>query len=218
MTIDVVFFGLLHLLVFAYGLGGDLGVFYSSFLLTDPQRAAAGRLTAGRIVADVDLAPRLCLLFALPTGLALADAKGWIDLPSAMIIGAFLLAAVWAGLVLTLHVRHGASLLRRIDLALRIAFLTGLLGFGAGALAGLVALPLFVALKLCLLAFCVTMGLLVRRALAPFGPAYVALATQGASPETDRAIAESLGRARPCVVAIWCALGAAAWLGLATPA
>lgn len=215
---DIALLSLLHLLIFVYWLGGDIGVFYASTLLTDDKRDAAGRLAAGKIVADVDLAPRFCLLLALPTGLALAAVKGWLQISPVWLIAAFITAFAWIYLVIQLHIRHtGMELIKRIDTMLRFVFLAGLSITGIGALLGSFPLPLFIALKLLILAFAVAMGLLVRIALKPFGPAYVSLATNGAAPDTDKIIKSCLNRARPAVIAIWIALLAAAWLGLATP-
>ena len=215
---ELTLFTLLHLLVFVYWLGGDVGVFYASTLLTDEKRDAAGRLAAGKIVADVDLAPRFCLLLALPTGLALAAVKGWMQIDAVWLVAAFIAAFAWIYLVVQLHIRHaGMEAMKRLDTVLRALFLAGLAIAGIGGLIGVFSIPLFVSLKLLILAFAVLMGLLVRIALAPFGPAYIALATNGPDPDTDRIIKTSLNRARPAVVMIWLALLLAAWLGLATP-
>ena len=217
--IEVGVFTLLHLLVFAYWLGGDIGVFYASTLLTDNKRDTAGRLAAAKILADVDLAPRICLLLAFPTGLALANAKGWLTVGAFPVIAAFAVSLAWIWLVLTLHVRHGgADGLRRFDAILRYLFLGGLVAAASAGLAGAVSIPLFLSLKFLVLAFTIAMGLLVRRALVPFGPAFAKLATDGADPETNRTIKACLDRARPAVVAIWISLAVAAWLGVATPA
>lgn len=215
---ELTLFTLLHLLIFVYWLGGDVGVFYASTLLTDDKRDAAGRLAAGKIVADVDLAPRFCLLLALPTGLALAAVKGWLQIDAIWLAAAFIAAIAWIYLLVQLHIRHaGMEAMKRLDTMLRALFLAGLAIAGIGGLIGAFAIPLFLSLKLLILAFAVLMGLLVRIALAPFGAAYVSLATQGPDPDTDRIIKTSLNRARPAVVMIWLALLLAAWLGLATP-
>lgn len=217
MPLDDALTTLLHLLVFAYWLGGDIGVFYASFLLVDPKRAAAGRLAAGKVLSDVDLAPRICLLLTAPTGLALAAAKGWIELSATAIVLIFAAAAVWVFVILHLHRKHGPAWLRTADVFARIAFLCVLAGAGAAGLANAIDLPFFLSVKLLLLAFCIAMGLLVRVSLTGFAPAYVALASKGPSPETDNAIADALAKARPFVVAIWAALIVAAFLGVATP-
>lgn len=214
---EATLFALLHLLVFAYWLGGDIGVFYSSFLLTDENRPVDGRLTAATILNAVDLVPRFALLLALPTGLALADAKGWLNLPGPAVATAFAASALWAFLVWRLHRGPSAKDLKNLDFALRLGFLAGLVLAGAAGLAGTIALPDFIAAKCLILAFCVAMGICVRVTLAPFGPALTKLVSRASDAESDRAMRMSIGRARPFVILIWIALLVAAWLGLATP-
>lgn len=210
-------FSLLHLLVFAYWLGGDIGVFYASTLLTDAKRDAPGRIAAAKILADVDLVPRICLLLALPTGLGLAIVKGWLQVDFTYIALSFLAAFSWIWLILKLHASHGGALLKKIDTYLRYAFLVSLLAVAISSFSDAIALPLFITLKLLILAFAILMGLLVRRALEPFGPAFSKLVNDGPDDETNRTIKTCLDRARPAVIAIWAALILAAWLGVTKP-
>jgi hypothetical protein len=67
---------LLHLLLFTYWLGADLGVFYSSRYVLRSDLPPASRAVALKIMAWLDVAPRLCLVLFLPSGvtlMALAD-------------------------------------------------------------------------------------------------------------------------------------------------
>jgi hypothetical protein len=217
MDAAAVLLTLLHILVFAYWLGGDIGAFRASLLLGNADRPAAARMAAATILNDVDLAPRIALLLTLPSGVALAAAKGWIIAPLALVLGLLSLAAIWVFVVFRLHLAHGPDWLRRADFWARCAFAGGLAVAAAAGYAGAIDLPLFVELKLLLLAFCVSMGLIVRMALKPFPPAIAALARGEASPESDRIIRRTLAHARPAVIAIWVGLVAAALLGLLTP-
>lgn len=218
MPLDTALITLFHLLVFAYWLGGDLGVFYASTLFTDENRPDAGRLTAGKILSDVDLVPRFCLLLALPTGLALAAAKKWLSINPLLIIAAFVVALGWCWLVWTLHIRHtGTELLRKIDTYCRYTYLLSLFGLAIAALTGMIFLPLFIVLKLIILGIAIGMGLYIRHALRDFGPAYGDFAENGATPENNAIIQKSLNQARPAVMVIWLALAIAAFLGVATP-
>jgi len=218
MAADVLLLTVLHLLMFAYWLGGDLGVFYSSTILTDANQSPAARVAAAKVLLNVDLAPRICLLAAFPTGLALAAAKGWLAVPPWVILAVAGAGAAWVGLVLRLHVAHGAQGLQRLDTWLRYGFVAVLAAAGLLGLAGVHPLPLFLSLKFLILAFTVTMGLAIRRALVPFGPAFGQLAAQGPTAESDAAISKAIGASRPFVIAIWIALIAAAALGVAAPA
>jgi len=209
---------LLHLLVFVYWLGGDIGVFYSSFLLTDSKRDTAGRIAAAKILNDVDLVPRICLLLTLPTGLAVAASRGWMSIDVALIVAAFVIAIIWIWLLFALHNQSGpVAVFRRIDAGLRWLFCSGLVAIPIAGISGAIDIPLFISLKMLLLAVAILMGLFVRNALKPFAPAFAKLVAGDADAVTNETIRSCLRRARPAVIAIWITLIAAAMLGIATP-
>ena len=210
---------LLHILVLVYWLGGDLGAFYASRLLVDAQRPPEARAAAANILMNVDMAPRMGLIFAFPTGFALAVSRGWIDVDPVWIAAAFALAALWALAAWLVHLKTGPHVLAgRFDTAVRAVALIGLIAAAVQSLAGLYELPLFLALKLLLLALAIACGLMIRRALKPFGPAFAQLVAGKGDTATDAAIAASLAQAKPYVLIIWAALIAAAALGVWTPA
>jgi len=126
---------------------------------------------------------------------------------------------VWLWLAWRIHLKHlgPSDPVRRFDLALRNAILAALLVMGAGVVIGVFDWPLFLGLKLMVLAAAVACGLWVRVLLAPFGPAFAALAASGPTPEGDKIIAETFARVRPVVLTIWVLITAAALLGLWRP-
>jgi ribose/xylose/arabinose/galactoside ABC-type transport system permease subunit len=205
---------LLHILIFVYWLGGDLGVFYSSTILTDTNASPKGRIAAARILAQVDMAPRTAMILTLPTGLTLASLSGYVNLSVVSIAAVWLLAMAWLTLAWIIHLKHlpPGSFWRQTDLGVRVILTLGLVGV---AVSGLV--PLFVSLKLVIFATTIVMGLLIRRALAPFGPAFGDMIADGPSTETDKIIAKSLNQSRPAVLCIWVLLLTAALLGIAKP-
>jgi hypothetical protein len=205
---------LLHILVFVYWLGGDLGVFYSSTILTDTKISPAGRIAAATVLAQVDMAPRTAMILTLPTGLTLASQLGYIGLSVTILLGIWLLGLCWLALAWTIHLKHlpPASHWRRADIVIRMVLTIALLGTAIGG-----NLPLFLALKLAIVATTIGLGLWIRRALAPFGAAFGQMIASGPTPETDTIIATSLNQSRPAVVTIWLLLLAAAFLGLYQP-
>lgn len=216
--LDVVLLGLLHLLVFAYWLGGDLGAFYSSRFLTLPRIPTDRRLLAAKIVGDVDMAPRTALILTVPTGLALAEAKGWTMLGWPIVAAVTAAFLIWLAIAWHLHAAHGQAPqhLRLIDLAIRWSTILGLLGLALSGHQGVVELPLFLELKLVILSACIALGLLIRRVLAPLGGALAGLSgTNSASAEAS--LAATLGKARPLVLCIWFLLVTAALIGLWAP-
>lgn len=216
---DLAALTLLHLFVFVYWLGGDLGAFYASSILSDPDAAPAARLAAAKVVANVDMAPRTALILAFPTGATLAVAKGWWTLSPALHGAIWIGGLLWLALAWRLHLGHAppGSGLRTLDLGIRWLALAALAGAGGAALAGALELPLFLAVKLLILAAAIGAGLAVRGALKRFGPAIGRLAAGDADPDTNAAIAGSLARVRPAVLLIWLLLVAAAFLGIWTP-
>lgn len=211
---DVALITLLHVLVLVYWLGGDLGAFLSSFVLSDAKAAPAARMTAAKLLANLDMAPRTALILAAPTGITLAQAKGWLTLAPELLATIWIAGLIWLALAWRQHLLHTGpkSLTSRADLVIRAAAIAALIGAAA-----LAPMPLFLQIKCALLAMAIVAGLLIRLMLRPFGPALGQLATGAPTPETNAVIAQSLNRARPAVLAIWAILVAAAWLGLAAP-
>lgn len=216
--IDQALFALIHVLVFVYWLGGDLGAFYTSRFLTQPDVSADRRLMAAKIVGDVDMAPRTALILALPTGILLAESKGWLSLGWPIILAIAAASLLWLALAWHLHLKHGAASdgLRRLDLTLRWGLVLVLGGWALAGLMGHIALPLFLSAKLLALVGCILLGLFIRSVLKPLGPALMAL--NGPNAETAQAdLAQTLNRARPLVTGIWALLLIAALFGLWTP-
>lgn len=216
MDWPVALLALLHVLVPIYWLGGDLGAFYSARFLIDARRPVNERMMALTILNNIDMAPRTTLILAFPTGLSLAVAKGWLAVPPLWLGAMWVGFAAWLALAWAVHLRHGAGY-KRVDIAVRYGVLAALAGAGLAGVTGLVALPLFIALKLLLLAACIAAGLLVRVQLVPLFPAIIAMKTAGATAETDTIIRRVLARTTPTVQAIWVLVLAACFLGLATP-
>jgi hypothetical protein len=203
---------LLHLLVFAYWLGGDAGAFTASLTLSDSRQSPAARLTAAKILNQVDMAPRSALILTLPTGLTLAVQRGWIALSPEALILAWIVGLMWLAALWAAHASHAPSQTWRvIDLCLRTILI-----FGA-AVAAVIVEPLFLKIKFVCLALATLLGLAIRRAVAPMAPAIAQLARGENMAVTDRTIIRALSIARPLVVCIWGCLLIAAWAAIAKP-
>lgn len=209
---------LLHVLILVYWLGADLGAFLSASVLADASKPAPARMAAAGILLNVDMAPRMALIFALPTGLALANAKGWLGFEPLWTVLAFLGALVWAAIAWRIHLAHGrAPMVAQADRIWRAAFALALLWIAVAGIAGLIDLALFLALKLAILGLAVGLGLAIRIVLKPFEAAIGTLARGAADEATNAVIARSIGRVRILVVGLWALLLAAAYLGIAVP-
>lgn len=216
MTYDLLV--LAHVILFAYWLGGDLGVYYSSSFVSNPDLGREARKTAAAIMLAVDMSPRICMVLILPTGLHLAAIRGQLPLADPVVGVIWLGTFAWLALVLAVHFVQaptGARLLQRTDYTVRLLVIAATAGPALWQLVepGWIGAD-WIALKLFLFAVTVACGLAIRLALRPFGPAFASLMEQGSRPDTEGAIQRSLTRARPFVIAIWAVLALEAALGI----
>lgn len=210
-----------YFLLFAYWLGGDIGVFYSAFQVRNRHLSVEARRTALKILAWVDQIPRYCLVLTLPVGYLLALRVGVVRLPPIFLAVLWAVALVWLWAVWAIHYYQGTSMgerIRRIDLGWRYVLLFGLLfdawrGFtGVGHL-----LTGWVSLKFVLLAAMLLCGIMIRTLGRPSAAALRQIFTTGSTPELEAIVQRTARRTRPFVLAIWALLVVAAYVGIAKP-
>lgn len=210
---------LLHLLVFCYWLGGDIGVFYSSSFVVRDDLSRAQRLMAGRIMLALDLVPRLCMSITL-TVAALLVSQLKLPVSQSELAILILLGPLWLALVLVLHFRHGAAggILITLDKLLRGGVIGAILLFVANAwIAKETTLPSWLLLKLLGFALLVFLGLMIRARFGGFAAGYAALLQGEPDALENAAMQRSLSRVRPLVLMIWGVLIIEAYLGIARP-
>lgn len=219
MDVTIALLTLLHILIPIYWLGGDLGAFYGSTFMTDPKRSVPERMMALKILNNIDMAPRTALILAFPTGFMLAWAKGWIEVSGTLVAAVIVGFLAWLVLAWIVHLQHGGGAgFKKLDIAIRYVALLVLAAVGAAGLTGAISIPFFIALKLCILACCIALGLLVRRQLVPLFGAIRTMVASGPTAASDAIIAGVNAKARISVLTIWALVLAASFLGVATPA
>lgn len=212
---------LAHVLLFAYWLGGDVGVFYSARLVRDRALPVDARRVALRIMGWIDMIPRYCLVLMLPVGYTLARQVGVVRLPDAFVAVLWLVSLAWLWLVWAVH-RHAGTprgeRLRRIDLGWRIVLAAGLAydawqGFQrTGHL-----FSDWISAKFLVFAAIMACGILIRVRGKALGPVLRELLAEGSTPEREAAVSRAASAVRPWVFAIWGLLVLAAWIGIAKP-
>jgi len=209
---------LLHVIGFAYWLGGDLGVFFASFIVVNDKLPANVRVTAAKLLFALDQAPRICMTMMLPTGIHLTWQMGVFSFSSTVMAVIWLVAFGWLAMVITLHnaaQSKGKALLTTFDFWFRLLLSSGLVAAGAIAqFTDQLAMPHWVAIKLMIFGGLIGSGLLVRVRLRPFGPAFAKMARDTADEADNQVIKSSLAGTRPFVIAIWIGLVISAALGL----
>jgi hypothetical protein len=215
---EILFLKFLHVIGLAYWLGGDLGVFYSSFIVSDDKAAPNVRLAAGKMLFALDQAPRICMTMMLPLGIHLAWLHGAFPFSTSVMLAIWLVAFAWMASVLFLHFGSGITakaLVTRIDYWFRVAVVVTLIYKGADALLGdSETMPYWIAWKLIIFGSLIALGLMVRTTLKDFGPAFAKIAAGSPDDAANAAIRRGLGRTRPFVVCIWIGLLISAALGV----
>jgi len=210
---------LLHILLFVYWLGADLAVLYSARYAADPSLSIETRLTISRIMAFVDLFPRLSVPLTGAVGLQLAVMGGYLDIPAVGLALAWLVALSWAANSLYIYRRRATpadtAASRTVDVALRGVVLVVAGGYASYVLAGGGAAGnRLVAAKLVIYALAILLSLVLRNAFRPFRPALMRAAS-GTATDADTTIMQStLARTRPIVLGLWGTTVVAAALGV----
>ena len=214
------FFILLHLVLFVYWLGGDIGVFYSSRFVVNPDLSKESRLVAAKIMFNLDLIPRICLSLMLTVGGILTEFNG-LEHPLWQMAAIVLLGPFWLAMVLTIHFKEGSPLAQRLtqfDMWFRwIVIVSVLVSVAYSWSTGRLDPAPWVGAKLVLFALLILCGIMIRRALRPFAGAFRNMAVQGASDADNAAMIASLARVRPWVLVIWAGLLVQAYLGVVQP-
>jgi len=215
------FLAIFHLLLFVYWLGGDLGVFYSSGMVVDPELSNSARVTAAKIMVNLDFVPRICMTLMLTVGGLLTGEIG-IEHPLWQTIGFIALGPAWLAMVIYLHVAHGTELSKtvtKIDYYFRwalVVYLIGSVTFYTFFSDRLATAP-WVSAKLGIFAFLVFCGLMIRKYIPDYAIGIGKLRNDDVSDEINASMIASLDKCRPFVLAIWAGLLVECYLGVAQP-
>ncbi|MAF83333.1 MAG: hypothetical protein CL797_04455 [Chromatiales bacterium] len=210
-----------HLLLFVYWLGGDLGVFYSSGMVVDPKLSNSARVTAAKIMVNLDFVPRICMTLMLTVGGLLTDEIG-IEHQLWQTVGFLALGPGWLAMVLFLHFNEGTplgKLVTKIDYYLRwvlVVYLCCSVTFYTFFSEHLATAPWVIA-KLGIFAGLVLCGLMIRKYIPDYGAGIGRLRKDEVDDQVNASMLASLNKCRPFVLAIWAGLLLECIIGVAKP-
>jgi hypothetical protein len=210
-----------HILLFVYWLGADLGVLLLARRVKDGTLSFETRATLLQMATLIDLTPRLAFVLMLPVGLEMAWGLGLLPEPGAWrwliwgVAGVWLWSVIHAGrnpaspLSARLQVlqRGWTVVLGVATLAAGIAFMAGIGGAGPAWLGG----------KLLMYGLICAFAIGIDWAFHPIVGAFGRLASEGSSPEVEQTIGGSIDKAIVFVLALYAALLVAAFLGTTQP-
>jgi hypothetical protein len=196
-----------HIVVLGYWLGADL-VINSTYRYVSWSHGMpfAERSRLMDHVMHVDQHVRYALVLQLALGISLAALNGYLPFGGITVSSAAVLALVWIVLLELVHrLRHTPSgpLLDTIDLAAWIGAGTLLLLASLAAAGNLLALPLWLAIKLALFGGVFLAGVVIRIALKDFFQAWQEVAEHGSNDARETAIRRGYVRATRVLLALW---------------
>jgi len=209
-----------HVVLFVYWLGADLGVLVLARRARDRHMPLEQRALLLEMAMKIDFTPRVAFVLMLPVGLQLAWSLGLLLAQPWLPVIGWSVAGLWLALVLRLAMTGGADpLLQRVQTAwLLILALLMALSALLPWLLPTVSWPAWFSGKLGLYALICLMALGIDRAFQPVAHGFSLLAADGADAARGEAlIGPGINATLRIVVALYVALLAAAWLGIVQP-
>ena len=209
----------LHVLGFAYWLGGDLGTYIASRSAVKAGVDGTSQATAIRIMLACDLSPRLAMPLMFTVGFHLAILVGALHAPAWAPLLVWCIGLGWLASATYLALNHFDSpfnrILARADLGFRALCSVTLLLWGAKeCLSPALVTGNWLAFKLVLFGWTVLAGIAVRMALRDFAPALLRLYQSSDDQVAIDTLRRCILACRPWVWSIWAALFLNAALGL----
>jgi len=203
----------LHVLLFAYWLGPDWGVFVNGRRVANPELSREERLRFLKASVAIDIFPRSSIVLLIAVGLTLAGAAGYISLGPVWLGLIWVVAALWLVLVwFTGYILQPGPLKSRFDavhVALRHAVTAILLGVGVYSLVvGNPVATRWLAAKLILVAILIALGSVLRVIVGSWVRDLTGVAG------SDGAIARSYPYTRKLVISFWLVSISIAFLGV----
>lgn len=211
----------LHVLLFVYWLGGDLGVWMTGKQLIRDDIPLEERLRTRQIGVLIDMAPRTCLVLMVPAGFTLASNWG-SPLTGSTLIVLWALALAWLWLVWEVHWKKNEPIgktLQSIDLGLRYVLGTVILAFGAYCLAtgGPVA-DKWLAAKIALYGLIIYNGIVLRKIAGNWNAAFDLIRAGGDKRiEGEKMLKANRRKVEPPVLTIWALVAIMGFLGVTKP-
>ena len=182
----------LHICMYVFWLGTDVGVMLCSKKSTDPNLGVEARFQMLEMALKIELLPRVMWVMALPFGVQLSKTMGYIDPSSITLTMMWLFTLAWlvinVGGAANLNEPWGQQLSKinrfivaSLGVGLIIVAISSFMGYGPYEANS-------VALKVGLYGLVNLTILGIEVAFFPLGLAYERLATEGSSPEIESSI------------------------------
>lgn len=212
----------LHLLLFVFWLGADVGVFILGQHFRKRQKwSLPQRLALLQLLVNVDIVPRSAWALMVPLTLTMVDAGGWWELPIWAIGLAWIIGGIWLWLVWDAHIHDQTERAKRdnkIESVLKIGLTIFYLGLGIVSLVnGAPLAPLWLATKALMFGLIFAAAIMIDVAFKPVGPMLGTLISEGSSDATEIPLRRKMDRTRVWVWVVYALLLGTAFFGHIKP-
>ena len=211
----------LHVVLFAYWLGGDWGVYICSRFIARPDLPVPERLRFLDALMRIDVLPRTAIVLLPVVGLHLAAIRGSLPLSSTAVAVTWLIGLAWLVLVWVLFLRRGTPFADRFvrwDIGFRVLLII-VLGSVAvlSLLQGAPVREPWIAAKLLIYATLLGVGLWLRTVIRSWRLGFQRMRDGEDAGATAALFSASIKRGRRVAWLFWTLIVVMAWLGINQP-
>lgn len=214
----------LHILAMVYWLGGEWGVFQTSYNVVNRKLSLDERLRHMETAYRIDILARTGIIMLLPLGLHMGALYGFVPLEGASLAAMWVILLAWLGLCWAAFFTRETDLgirLTKLDEAVRFVVIPALLIVGV---LGLLRLPplsvgegqLWYPAKMTTYGLMLVLGLLLRFIMREWTVLFRVLA-EGPNADAETKLERSIAFGRGIAYCYWIGISATAFFGAVKP-
>jgi hypothetical protein len=207
-----------HIIAMVYWLGGEWGVFQTSYHVTNPRLPLEERRRHMETAYRIDILARLGIILLLPIGLHMGYLWGAQPLGGGWLVLMWVLTAGWVSLALAAFARRGTDAGIRLtiwDDRIRYVLIPAL---AIAAISSLVAGKPFTAnwfsTKVLIYSGLLVIGLILRFVMRHWTETFRQLATGGPNAELEARLTREINYSRKLAYVYWVGIGTVAFIGV----
>ncbi len=214
-----------HILAMVYWLGGEWGVFQTSYHVTNPALSLEERKRHMETAYRIDILARTGIVLLLPLGLHMGKLFGFVPmLDGSGVWWMWLFFAAWLGMTWGAFIKRETDIgvkISRTEELLRYPLIAALVLFGVMALSGYGPIEVgegnhWYPAKMIMYAFALCIGLFLRLVMRRWTERFRILA-MGPDAEQEAALAREIGQARISAYIYWITIASVCFLGAVKP-
>ena len=215
----------IHILAMVYWLGGEWGVFQTSYHVTNPALSLEERRRHMETAYRIDILARTGIVLLLPLGLHMGKIYGFVPLlEGAGVWWMWLFFAVWLAMTWTAFIKRETDIgikVTRAEELLRYPLIAALFAAAFMAMGGRGPIDVgeynhWYPAKMALYAFALCIGLFLRLVMRRWTERFRILA-MGPNAEQEAALAREIAMARISAYIYWVTIASVCFLGAVKP-